>query len=207
DLFDAANRCSRALASSLDLHEAFGEFIRELRGLVPFARCAIVLAEGGVARIMATAGEGAESVFSPGSEWPLEESVTAEVLGGRTVLQRDLTREPKTDVDQLLELGLRSRLAAPLLLGARAIGMLSLTRYERDAFSPEEVELVSLLGRLVATAVQNIRVYNAERHTVGELRRLSALRADFVSLVSHELRSPMSAVIGAARTLQERWRE
>jgi two-component system, sensor histidine kinase len=33
------------------------------------------------------------------------------------------------------------------------------------------------------------------------------LRADFVSLVSHELRSPMAAVIGAARTLQMRWRE
>ena len=40
-----------------------------------------------------------------------------------------------------------------------------------------------------------------------ELRRLSALRADFVSLVSHELRSPMAAVIGSARTLQQRWRE
>jgi hypothetical protein len=207
DLLDAANRCSRALASSLVLEEAFSEFIRELRGLVPFARCAIVLAEGGVARIMATAGEGAETAFPPGTEWPLQESVTAEVLGGRTVVQRDLDQEPKSDVEQLLALGLHSRLAAPLLLGARAIGMLSLTRYEQDAFSPEEVELVALLGRLVATAVQNIRVYDAERHTVGELRRLSALRADFVSLVSHELRSPMSAVIGAARTLQDRWRE
>jgi signal transduction histidine kinase len=39
------------------------------------------------------------------------------------------------------------------------------------------------------------------------LRRLSTLRADFVSLVSHELRSPMAAVIGAARTLEQRWRE
>jgi signal transduction histidine kinase len=85
--------------------------------------------------------------------------------------------------------------------------MLSLTRREIDAFSGEEIELVSLLGRLVATAVHNIRVYETERHTVEELRRLSALRADFVSLVSHELRSPMSAVIGAAQTLQERWRE
>jgi len=55
--------------------------------------------------------------------------------------------------------------------------------------------------------VQNIRAYEAERSTADELRRLSALRADFVSLVSHELRSPMAAVIGAARTLQGRWRE
>src|SRR5207249_287685 len=74
------------------------------------------------------------------------------------------------------------------------------------SFTDEEIELASLLGRLVATAVQNIRAYEAERRRVEELRRLSALRADFVSLVSHELRSPMAAVIGAARTLQERWR-
>jgi signal transduction histidine kinase len=66
---------------------------------------------------------------------------------------------------------------------------------------------VGLLGRLVASAVQNIRAYEAERNTVEELRRLSALRADFVSLVSHELRAPMASVIGSAQTLQQRWRE
>ena len=64
-----------------------------------------------------------------------------------------------------------------------------------------------MLGRLAGSAVQNIRAYEAERTTAEELRRLSALRADFVSLVSHELRSPMASVIGSARTLQLRWRE
>jgi signal transduction histidine kinase len=85
--------------------------------------------------------------------------------------------------------------------------MLGVVRAEADAFAPEELELLALLGRLVATAVQNIRAYEAEHNTADELRRLSALRADFVSLVSHELRSPMAAVIGASRTLQGRWRE
>jgi two-component system phosphate regulon sensor histidine kinase PhoR len=85
--------------------------------------------------------------------------------------------------------------------------MLSLVRKEPDAFGADEIELAGLLGRLVASAVQNIRAYEGERKTVEELRRLSALRADFVSLVSHELRTPMAAVIGAARTLQQRWRE
>ena len=107
----------------------------------------------------------------------------------------------------LTEIGLRSRVAAPLLLGVRPIGMLAILRAGARRVRPDEIELATLLGRLVATAVQNIRAYEAERETVEELRRLSALRADFVSLVSHELRSPMAAVIGAARTLQERWRE
>ena len=85
--------------------------------------------------------------------------------------------------------------------------MISLVRVEPDSFTDSEVELVSLLGRFLGSTVQNIRAYEAEHATVEELRRLSALRADFVSLVSHELRSPMAAVIGSAKTLHERWRE
>jgi len=128
------------------------------------------------------------------------------VLDGKVIVRRDLTERVFPADDQLLALGLHSELVAPLLLGARTIGMLSLSRERPDAFSEDEVELVALLGRLVATAVQNIRAYEAERRRVEELARLSQLRADFVSLVSHELRSPMAAVIGAARTLQDRWR-
>jgi len=207
DLLEAANRCARALGSSLELEQAFGAFIRELRGLVPFDRTTIVLVENDHAEVMATAGAGADTVFPPGTVRGVEGSVLEETMAGRTVVRRDMRDPAYPEEEALLDLGLQSRLAAPLLLGARPIGMLSIQRFAVDAFSPDEIELSSLLGRLVATAVQNIRSYEAERATVEELRRLSALRADFVSLVSHELRSPMAAVVGAARTLQERWRE
>ncbi len=206
DVLETANRCARALGSSLELDEAFGAFIRELRGLVPFDRTAIVLVEDETAHTMATAGRGSREVFPPGNSGPIEGSVLERVLDGRLVLRRDLEEREFPEDEQLVALGLRSELVTPLLLGARTIGMLSLSRERHDGFSEDEVELVSLLGRLVATAVQNIRAYEAERRRVEELARLSQLRADFVSLVSHELRSPMAAVIGAARTLQDRWR-
>jgi signal transduction histidine kinase len=206
DVLEAANRSARALGSSLDMEQAFGSFIREVRGLVPFDRTAIVLVEGDIARTIATAGRGADTVYPPGSVGPIEGSVLERVIAGEVVVRSDLADEMFPEDSQLLALGLHSELIAPLLLGARPIGMISLSRERVDAFTEDEIELVALLGRLVATAVQNIRSYEAERSTVEELRRLSALRADFVSLVSHELRSPMAAVIGAARTLQERWR-
>jgi signal transduction histidine kinase len=205
DVLETANRCARALGSSLELDEAFGAFIRELRGLVPFERTAIVLVEGDTAITMATAGRGANEVFPPGHSDPIGGSLLERVLDGK-IVRRDLTERDSPSDEPLLTLGLRSELVTPLLLGARTIGMLSLSRDRPDAFSEDEIELVSLLGRLVATAVQNIRAYEAERRRVEELARLSELRADFVSLVSHELRSPMAAVIGAARTLQDRWR-
>jgi signal transduction histidine kinase len=109
--------------------------------------------------------------------------------------------------EAFVSLGLRCRLAAPLLMAGRSMGMISLVRVEPDSFSEDEIELVTILGRFLGSAVQNIRAYEAERATVEELRKLSALRADFVSLVSHELRSPMAAVIGSATTLHARWRE
>jgi signal transduction histidine kinase len=207
DLLDAANRCARALGSSLEIEEAFGAFIRELRGLIPFDRTAIILSEQGHIRVMATAGHKHDEVLRPGEALPPGALVETVMSTGETVYRRDMSDHEHPEEVTLTEIGLHSRIAAPLLLGVRPIGMLAILRREPDAFGPDEIELATLLGRLVATGVQNIRAYSAERETVEELRRLSALRADFVSLVSHELRSPMAAVIGAARTLQGRWRE
>jgi signal transduction histidine kinase len=96
---------------------------------------------------------------------------------------------------------------APLTLGDQALGTLTLARDSGPAFTSEEVEMVTLLASQVAGAVENIRAYETERSAAEELRRLSALRADFVSMVSHELRAPMASVIGCAQTLNRRWRE
>ncbi len=208
DLLETTNRAARALGSSLDLDRAFAAFVSELRILLPFDRAAIILAEGGGARVMATAGLGADDYFDPGTAIGVSGSILEDVIeAGRTIYREDIADGRYPDEAGLLALGVRSRVLAPLQLGTRSIGALSLSRSEPSSFRQEELGLMTLLGRLVATAVQNLRTYEAERTTVEELRRLSALRADFVSLVSHELRSPMAAVIGSARTLQARWRE
>jgi signal transduction histidine kinase len=208
DALDAATRCARALSSSLELDEAFEAFIRELRGFVPFDRMAIILEEAGTAHVIAVAGVGADVVFRRGSRQPVGQTLLAEVLQtGQPMYREDMSEGRYPEEREFLDLGLRCRIAAPLLQGPRTVGMISLVRREARSFGRQELELVGLLGRLVASAVQNIRAYEAERSTVEELRRLSALRADFVSLVSHELRAPMASVIGSAQTLQLRWRE
>jgi signal transduction histidine kinase len=206
-MLDRANRCAQALGSSLELEEAFGAFIRELRGLVPFDRTAIMLLEEGDVRVMATAGLRHDEVLRPGEALPPGALVDEVVHDGETVYRRDMRDHRYPEEVTLTAIGLNSRVAAPLLLGTKPIGMVSILRCRPEAFDEDELELATLLGRLLASSVQNIRAYESERATVAELRRLSALRADFVSLVSHELRSPMAAVIGAARTLEERWRE
>ena len=56
DALEAANRCARALGSSLEIEDAFSAFIEELQEVVPFDRVAIVLVENDAATTIATAG-------------------------------------------------------------------------------------------------------------------------------------------------------
>ena len=128
----------RALASSLEVDQAFRAFIRELRGLVDFDRVTIVLVEGGRAEVLAAAGLGIADVFPPGSARPVRGSVLEEVLEGSLVYRPTLDAEQYPEEKDLLALGLRSRVLAPLQVGPRTIGMLGLVRTEVDAFSPEE---------------------------------------------------------------------
>jgi signal transduction histidine kinase len=208
DQLEAVNRASRALGSSLDQEHAFQAFIREMKGIFEFERLAVVLAAGNRAEVMAVAGPSAERPFPVGSSRPIEGSILEDILAdGQTVVREDMEEGGYPEEIDLAAAGMRSRIVAPLAAGERTIGILSVCRADVSAFSADEVEMITLLARQVATVVQNIRVYEAERNAAEELRRLSALRADFVSLVSHELRAPMASVIGCAQTLRQRWRE
>jgi signal transduction histidine kinase len=208
DQLEAVNRCARALSSTLDRDEAFRRFLREAHTAFRFDRLAIVLSHGNRAEIVANAGRGETDVLPAGSDLPLENTLLDEICRtGRTVYRQDMTQGPDYREERsLVGSGLRSRVSAPLVVAGRAIGILSISREEVDAFSGDEIDVVTLLGRQVGSAVENIRAFEAERSAAEELRRLSALRADFVSLVSHELRGPMASVIGCAATLRQRWR-
>jgi signal transduction histidine kinase len=208
DQLEIVNRCARALSSSLELGEAFRRFVQEVRTALPFDRLALVLADGGRARVIADAGLGEEEPQH--SEWmrPVGETVVGQLLrDGATIVNDDMAETPRYPEElEIAGLGLRSRVAAPLSIAGRTLGAISVSRVDPAAFTKDEVYLVTLLGRQVATAIENMRAFEAERAAGEELRRLSALRADFVSLVSHELRGPMASVVGCASTLRQRWR-
>ena len=209
DQLEAVNRVARALGSSLEQDEALERFLGEVRSVFEFDRLAIVLVEGDEAVVMGNSGRGRDSLFPRGIARPVVGSVIEDVFrGGQTIVRGNMADNPRYPEErELSTLGLQSRVVAPLALGGQSLGILSVSREEADGFGEDEVELITMLARQLAAAVQNIRTYTAERNAAEELRRLSALRADFVSLVSHELRAPMASVIGCASTLRARWRE
>ena len=97
--------------------------------------------------------------------------------------------------------GIGSFVIVPLVSEGRCLGFL--TCDERgETFSLDEAELALLttFGTLIAAFLER-----AIEH--GELRRLNELKSQFAALASHELRTPVAAIYGAIRTLDERDQE
>jgi K+-sensing histidine kinase KdpD len=86
------------------------------------------------------------------------------------------------------------RMILPLLRDERPIGALYLLAEERG-IRPHKLEFVLRVADNVAIAVENARLYEA-------LRQANHAKSEFVSIVSHELRAPMTSLKGYADMLK-----
>ncbi len=60
----------------------------------------------------------------------------------------------------------RSELALPLVIGSEIIGILDVQSTEKNAFSIEDINVMSTLARQVSTAIQNARAYQQTREAL-----------------------------------------
>jgi signal transduction histidine kinase len=97
----------------------------------------------------------------------------------------------------LREKGIKSMLGVPLLVGGAAIGVLHVGVLRHRSFTGDDVELLQLVADRVAVAVERTRLHD-------EAILLDQLRASFVAIASHELRTPAAAVYGVLVTLAGR---
>ena len=97
--------------------------------------------------------------------------------------------------------GIGSFVIVPLVSDGRCLGFLTCDeRGEAFSLDAAEVALLTTFGTLIAAFLER-----AIEH--GELRRLNELKSQFAALASHELRTPVAAIYGAVRTLDEREHE
>src|SRR5439155_1592555 len=71
-------------------------------------------------------------------------------------------------------------------------------------FLEEEVRFVGALANQAALAIDKASLYALERKTAESLRGLERARSDFVAVVTHDLRTPLSVIRGHLEMLAER---
>jgi signal transduction histidine kinase len=117
---------------------------------------------------------------------------------GRAAFVEDPGGEAAVPEEIASGFGIGSFVIVPLVSDGRCLGFLTCDeRGGRFSLDPAEVDLLTTFGTLIAAFLER-----AIEH--GELRRLNELKSQFAALASHELRTPVAAIYGAVRTLDER---
>lgn len=85
-------------------------------------------------------------------------------------------------------------LACPVYIEQEVIGDLWLYRPEHQRFSDSEIRLVQQVANQCAIALRQARLYESSQAQIRELEKLNRLKDDFLSTISHELRTPVANI-------------
>jgi signal transduction histidine kinase len=157
--------------------------------------------------------ETVHAVVQQGVNWPGETWLPLDMFPflrraleeGRTVYVDDALAEgamPETIVERF---GVRSLVAVPLSVENRCLGFLVLDRSGGEfELTETDAELLTALGCVAAVLIEKADHYAELQDAVEELRTLDEAKSDFISIASHELRTPIAVVHGVASTLHLR---
>jgi signal transduction histidine kinase len=106
--------------------------------------------------------------------------------------------------NMLLQIGLRSLLAVPLIAEDQLVGALIVMRRRTGTFAAEEVALLQTFATQSALAIQNARLFREIEDKSRQLEAASQHKSEFLANMSHELRTPLNAIIGFSEVLTDR---
>ena len=102
----------------------------------------------------------------------------------------------------LLELGGASLMLTPFGAGPELLGALGLLRYDlASPWTDAEAAAVESLARDIGRGLEHARLYEGEERLVAELKSLDAAKTSFLASASHDLRSPLTSIVGYVEIL------
>lgn len=178
---------SRKLNSTLEMRPLLLQIVESARDLTGADGASILLFDGGKATLHFAASSGPDSSQLESAEVPLENSLAGWVVQNRQLaVVEDATTDPRMYVIQ--DIGAtRSIVAVPMFFGEEVVGVLeSVTLHGHYHFTSEDVETLETMASVAAVAVKNALLFQ---------------QTDWIALVVHEIRTPLTAIMSYADLL------
>jgi signal transduction histidine kinase len=181
----------------LELDELLKVLLPRIRSILDADTCAVLLLDEETNELVARAAVGIEEEVERGVRIPVGRGFAGRVAAGRAPVILDDVDHADVVNPILREKGIKSLLGVPLPVRGEVIGVLHVGSLSSRSFTRDDVELLELVAIRVALAIERSRLHE-------QVRLLDALKANFVAIASHELRTPATAVYGVLTTLERR---
>lgn len=207
-------RSAQDISEQTELDTLLDTIAREATGAIGAESALIAFIEPGRDEFVWMATYNLDPGLLEGVRVPLDKGLGGDVIRSRKasiVGAGDDMPEGKTPTTALSHLfrGMKG-IGVPLVAGDKILGVLSVQCPKELRVSDEDVLLLEAMGRHAGVGIENLMLYEETKHHLQalevahqELMELDRMKSDFVSTVSHELRSPLAVIEGFARTLVE----
>jgi two-component system NtrC family sensor kinase len=207
----ALYEAGRTVNQSLDVGETIRLILNQAREVLDAQSCGFFMLDPATGELVSVASldlDAAGGVI----RIRVGEGITGRAVKERRPVQSaDLHTDPR-QVVRYRQLpagsGLRSMLAAPLVVGDEAIGALTVLRSDIHHFTPEEESLVSAFADQAAMALEHARLYSSVRNYSEQLEAMVATRTGeldeqkrFVEVVLETLPLGLFVVDGELRVV------
>ena len=186
-----------AALAFLSVDELLQELLERARSIFGCDTAAILLLDESKGELVARAAKGLEEEVERGVRIPLGRGFAGRIAAERRPVIIDDVDHADVLNPILREKGIKSLLGAPLIVRGRVLGVIHVGTLTPRDFTAEDADLLQQAAERAALGLEKALVHD-------QLVRLDQVRQAFISIASHELRTPTSVVLGAALTLHER---
>ncbi len=156
---------TQVLGKTLSLGDTIQAILGELERVVPFDTCSVQVIQGNRLVIVGGRGfENLEALLGVGFDLDDETSLNVQVVRSkRPQVFADVSQNPHF-ASQVHGRGrIRGWICAPMLVGDRVIGVISIDKYEPDFYNEKLAELATAFAAQAAIAIENARLLETER--------------------------------------------
>ena len=203
---EGMQQLSTLLLSTESLNRVVGEAIRIVAEFVRCERMAVLLYDADEDALI---GHPSVIGLTPAEVETLRLPLNQPSLGAtafRTntpLMSNDAPNDAWVNQSFRKALDIRTLLVVPLAAGPRPIGILTALNAEKEFFDEDDLRFTTLLGSRVGSVVEANLARERERSLMRQLRDADRTKTEFVSMLAHELRGPMTTVMGFGYTLRD----